>query len=181
MLVLGGVEARRASASVAVPGVKLQALLALLAVSAPHPVSDGRLIEEVWGDDRLSNPINSLQAQVVNLRRILGREVVARRGTGYALVVDPDDVDALRFERLVDRSRELARDGDVRSAAQGFQTAISLVRGPPLGDLLDFVFAREAAARLEELLLAAHEELAEACLALGRHAEVVVPLERTGA
>ncbi len=160
-----------------VPGTKLQALLALLAVSVPHPVSDGRLIAEVWGDDRLANPNNSLQAQIVNLRRILGREVVVRRGAGYALVIDPDDVDALRFERLVDRSRQLAREGDQRSAAQGFQAAISLVRGPPLGDLADFGFARDVATRLDELLLAAHEGLAEAGLAQGRHADLVVPLE----
>ncbi len=176
MLVLGPVEARAPSGPVRIPGLKLQALLALLALSAPDAVSDGRLIDELWGGDRLSNPSNSLHSQVAILRRAIGRDVVVRRGLGYALAVEPDDVDAQRFERLVDRSHRFARDGDPRSAAQGFQTAISMFNGPPLRDLVDYPFAREAAARLTELLLDAHEGLADAELASGHHAELIAPL-----
>ena len=176
VFLLGTVEARRSSGPIPLPGLKMQALLALLALSAPDPVSDDRLIDEIWGDDRLSNPSNSLHSQIAILRRAIGRETVVRAGLGYSLAVDPDDVDATRFSRLIHRSRELARDGDLRSASQGYHTAIGLVRGSPLHDLIDYPFGREAATRLEELLLEAHEGRAEAELALGRHAELVVPL-----
>ncbi len=173
---LGLVEARRSSVPVPVSGRKLQALLALLALSPSRPVSDGRLVDELWPDDTLSNPANSLQASVSQLRRLLGRDAVTRQGAGYALSIDADDVDALKFERLVERSRRLAREGDDRNAAQGFQSALALITGPPLGELVDFAFALEAITRFEELRLAAHEGLADADLACGRHAEQVAPL-----
>lgn len=176
MFLLGTVAARRASVPVPIPGRKLQAVLALLALSTPRPVSDWRLIDEVWGDESLSDPTNSLQAQISHLRRALGRDVVVRDGGGYALKVDVDDVDALRFERLIDRAQQRALEGDQRSAAQSYRSAISLVQAPPLGELIDFAFARDAAARFEELQLAAHEGLADAELASGRHAEQVLRL-----
>ena len=176
VFLLGNVGAHRASGPVSIPGLKLQALLALLALSAPGPVSDGRLIDELWGDEPLANPANSLQAQVAILRRVLGRDTVPRVGQGYALAVEADDVDSSRLVHLVERARQLAREGDQRSAAQSFHTAIGLVQGPPLGELSDFAFAREAAARLGEVILAAHEGLADAELAAGRHTEQIVPL-----
>ena len=118
VFLLGGVEARRSSAPIPVPGLKMQALLALLALSAPGPVTDDRLIDEIWGDERLSNPSNSLHSQVAMLRRAVGRDAVVRTGLGYTLAVDPDDVDATRFASLIERARGFARDGDVRSAAR---------------------------------------------------------------
>jgi DNA-binding SARP family transcriptional activator len=136
-------------------------------------VSDDRLIDALWGDDQPANPANSLQAQVSQLRRVLGREVVTRHGSGYALAVEPDDVDALLLERFVALARQASDAGDHRGAAQHYRSALELVRGPALGDLLDFAFARDAAGRLEELLLVVHEGLAEAELASGRHAEIV--------
>ena len=52
----------------------------------------------------------------------------------------------------------------------------ALVRGPPLDDLGDYRFARDAASRLDELILGAHEGLVDAQLATGAHAEVVAAL-----
>ena len=51
-------------------------------------------------------------------------------------------------------------------------------RGPPLAECVYERFAEVEIARLEELRVCALEELAEAKLALGRHAEVVGELER---
>ena len=75
---LGPIEVRTAAGSSPVAGVKLQSLLAMLALAAPHPVSDDRLLEELWGDDQPRNPANALQALVSTLRRLLGRDVVVR-------------------------------------------------------------------------------------------------------
>ena len=103
---LGSVEVRASGAVVPIAGAKLKAIVALLALSSPHPASAERLIDGVWDDDLPGNPTNSLQAQVSSLRRLLGRDAIARRGQGYMLAVGPDDVDAIRFERLVRAGRE---------------------------------------------------------------------------
>jgi DNA-binding SARP family transcriptional activator/tetratricopeptide (TPR) repeat protein len=173
VLLLGGVEVLDGGAPVAVTGAKLKAIVAMLAMAAPHPVSDDRLIDELWGDEQPANPANALQGQVSHLRRLLGRDGVERRGPGYVLAVGPDDVDTIRLERLVRAGRDAATAADHAGAIDGFGSALQLVRGPPLDDLGEFRFARRAATRLEELVVAAHEGLADSMLATGRHAEVV--------
>ena len=172
---LGSVEVRASGAVVPIAGAKLKAIVALLALSSPHPVSAERLIDGVWDDDLPGNPANSLQAQVSSLRRLLGRDAIERRGQGYLLAVGPDDVDAIRFERLVRAGREAGAD-DPATAAQRFAAALSLVRGPVLSDLNEFRFARETAARLGELVSGAHEGLVDARLGIGEHSAVVAEL-----
>ncbi len=173
---LGPIEIRRPSGSTPISGVRLQSLLALLALAVPHPVSDDRLVEGLWGEDQPANPANAVQALVSQLRRLLGPAAVERRGSGYLLAVGPDAVDAKQLERLVQEGRDAASDGDHRRAEQSFRAAVALNRGPPLGQLADAWFAREAATTLGELVLAAHEGRAVSALALGRHDDVVVPL-----
>jgi DNA-binding SARP family transcriptional activator len=170
---LGAVEVRAGDALVPITGVKLKAIIAMLALGAPHPVSHERLIDEIWADEPPLHPANALQAQISTLRRLLGRDAVERRGPGYVLAVGPDDVDTIRLERLIRAGRDAAAAGDPAGAAQQFQAALAMVRGSPLDDLAAHRFAREAAARLEELVLSAHEGLADAQLALGDHADVV--------
>jgi DNA-binding SARP family transcriptional activator len=173
---LGPVQISVGDGPVSVPGAKLAALVAALALAVPHAVSGERLIEEIWGDVAPGNPTNALQAQVSQLRRQLGATAVVRQGAGYALAADPDDVDALRFEVLVRAARDHADRHEHRAAAEGFAAALATVRGAPLEDLLDHRFAREAATRLGELVLVAHEGRADAELAAGRHSDAVVAL-----
>jgi predicted ATPase/DNA-binding SARP family transcriptional activator len=173
---LGPLEVRTGGRVAAVAGVKLQSLLAQLALAAPHPVSDDRLIDELWGDEQPANPANALQALVSHLRRLLGRDAVDRHGSGYVLRIEPELIDAVRLERLVDQARAASARGDHGEAAAAFRDAVGLVRGPPLGGLLDSWFAREATARLDELVHAAHEGLVDSELALGRHVEVIASL-----
>ncbi len=172
---LGTVEVRMSGHVVPVAGAKVKAIVALLALSSPHPVSAERLIDEVWDDDLPGNPANSLQAQISSLRRLLGRDAIERRGHGYLLGVGPDDVDAIRLERLVRAGRKAAAD-DPAIATQRFATACGLVRGPLLGDLDEFRFARETAVRLGELVSGAHEGLVDSRLRLGEHAALVAEL-----
>jgi predicted ATPase len=80
-------------------------------------------------------------------------------GRGYVLDVEPERVDARRFERLV-RQHE-------------FDAALELWRGEVLADLGDLGFVVPERARLDELRLAAVEGRMEGALASGRHAEVV--------
>ena len=174
--VLGPTEVDVGAGPVSIVGAKVQALLALLALAAPRPVSDDRLIDELWGDEQPLKPANALQAQVSQLRRLLGRDAVVRAGSGYVLTVEPDCVDATRLERLVREGRSAAHHGDHRTAGEHFVAAVSLLRGPPLIDVLDHRFAREAGSRLDELVISAHEGFVDSELASGHHAEVVGPL-----
>ena len=57
------------------------------------------------------------------------------------------------------------------------EESLSLWRGPPLADLAYERFAQREIARLDDLRVAAFEQLVEAKLALGAHAEVVGELE----
>src|SRR6476469_2371419 len=109
---LGPLEVRVDDRSVPVAGVKLQSLVTLLALNAPHVVSDDLLLDRLWGDDQPANPANALQALVSHLRRLVGRDAVARQGLGYALRIAPDLVDAVRLERLVREGASAADDGD---------------------------------------------------------------------
>src|SRR4051812_40111571 len=88
------------------PSGELQrAALALLALNAGKVVSTDRLVEELWGDLAPGNPMNSVQSHISQLRRQLGSGRIVTRPPGYVLDVDPESVDALRFERLVMSAR----------------------------------------------------------------------------
>ena len=62
-------------------------------------------------------------------------------------------------------------------AVSTLEGALSLWRGAPLAELAYEPFAQGEIGRLEGLRIAALEELIEAKLALGRHADVVERLE----
>ncbi|MFD3457709.1 BTAD domain-containing putative transcriptional regulator [Streptomyces sp. NPDC058691] len=177
-LILGVTEARSASGA-PVPlgsGKRLRALLAALALRAPHPVSPEALIAEVWGgegDDPPQDAAGALQALVSRLRRALadGKEAIASGPGGYRLVIgSPDDVDLGVFERLAREGAAALAAGDAEGAADILGRALALWRGPALADLPD---RGAAAPRLEALRLAAAYHRIEACLALGRAAEVL--------
>ncbi|MFE2990756.1 BTAD domain-containing putative transcriptional regulator [Streptomyces sp. NPDC059262] len=151
---------------VAVPEVKVRALLAALLVQEGRPVSADRLIDGLWGDDLPGNPANALQAKVSQLRKALGRDRVVRQAPGYRLRLDEtgDEVDADRFLSLVDRAGSAAGP---RERAELLTEALELWRGPAYADFADEEFVRTAAQRLTEQRLAVREERAEALLESG--------------
>ena len=97
----GELEALAAGVPVPVRGAKQRALLALLALQRGQPVSADRLIDVLWGDGQAANPANALQAQIGQLRRTFGAAAIVTSDAGYALDVQPDQVDVVRFEQLV--------------------------------------------------------------------------------
>ncbi|MFG3344255.1 BTAD domain-containing putative transcriptional regulator [Streptomyces sp. NPDC048018] len=85
-------------------------------------------------------------------------------------------VDAVRFERLAAEGRTALRDGDPVRAAELLREALGLWRGPAFAGLPDSDSARAAAARLEELRLAALEDRIEAELRSGEPRALVPEL-----
>ena len=156
------------------------ALLAALLVHLGEPMPVERLIGLLWGEAAPPSAPTIVHGSVAGLRRALeavgsrGR-VLVRQASGYALGVPANDVDALRFEQLVDEGRRQVRD-DPEQASALLARALSSWHGPPLAGV-NAPFAAGAVHRLEELRLEAVEARAEADLALGRHTDLVSELE----
>ena len=161
---------------VALGSAQQRAVLALLLVRAPEPVSGDRLIDELWGERPPASAQHAVQVYVSGIRKALragaGEVAVRSSQAGYALELDVEQVDARRFERLLgEAQRVLAADPSHARALS--EEALSLWHGSPLAELGQFDFARLEADRLEELRAAAVEGLVEARLACGEHREVI--------
>ncbi|WP_412540369.1 BTAD domain-containing putative transcriptional regulator [Longispora sp. K20-0274] len=176
--ILGPVEARHPDGTPApVGGPRVRALLALLLLDAGRLVPTERLVDGLYGEQPPAGAANALQSQVSRLRRGLGdADLVEFHPAGYRLAVDPDAVDAHRFERLARDGQRALAAGDHAGAAALLRDALDLWRGPALADVRDSPFAETQAARLGELRAAAVEDRTEADLALGGHRDVVARL-----
>jgi len=183
--ILGPLEVLEEGRPIAVGGARQRALLAVLATRPNQVVSTDRLVEELWGEDPPEGAANALQAAVSRLRRALEAGVdngarrprVLTRPPGYVLEVDPEVIDAARFERLAAEGRRALAGGDPRKASSLLGRALGLWRGPALAEFSYDPFAQTEIARLEELRLEATEDRMEAELACDRHAMVVGELE----
>lgn len=175
--ILGPLEVRRDGARVALGGPRQRAVLALLLTRANATVPRDRLVDELWPDDPPASVVNVLQTYVSHLRKELPAGRLATRPPGYALEVAPGELDLHRFEALAEAGRAALAAGDAAGAAEALRGALDLWRGPALADVVHAAFAEVEAARLEELRTAVREELVEAELARGRHAELVGELE----
>jgi predicted ATPase/DNA-binding SARP family transcriptional activator/tetratricopeptide (TPR) repeat protein len=173
--ILGPLEARDGAARpIEVSGPRLRALLIRLAVDVGRTVPADRLIDDLWGDAPPAGAANALQALVSRLRGVGGHDAVESRQGGYRLVVDPDHVDAVAFERLMAGVRD---ETDPARRAETLGRALDLWRGPALADVADAAFAAASIGRLEGLRVEALEERIEADIALGRAARLVPELE----
>ncbi|MEV2270537.1 BTAD domain-containing putative transcriptional regulator [Nonomuraea africana] len=158
---------------VALGGPRVRALLVLLTAEAGRIVTQEQLIDGLYGAEPPEGAANALQSQVSRLRRALGKDLVEFHPAGYRLAIDPQDVDAHRFERLAAEGRQALRAGDPARAAGRLRQALALWRGAPLADA---PLARAAVTRLAELRLAATEDRTQAELELGAHRELVAEL-----
>src|SRR5499426_2605400 len=97
---LGPLEVQADSGgAVEVAGARLRTLLIVLALEPGRVVPAARLIDGIWGADPPAGVANALQALVSRLRRALPQAPVESYPTGYRLPLEPDAVDAARFER----------------------------------------------------------------------------------
>ena len=181
--ILGPLEVLDGDCRLALAGSKSRALLALLLIHANETVTTDRLIDELWGEHPPAGAAKTLQMHVSRLRKALTSEgsrspgPIVTRERGYELTLDPERLDAHRFERLVAEGRVELADGNARPAVSKFEAALALWRGAPLADLAYEPFAQAEVARLDDARVAAVEQLVEAKLALGQHADVVEQLE----
>ena len=174
--ILGPLEVVAAGDPVDLPSGKARLLLAALVVHANQVVSTDRLFEFLWRGQPPDSAANTPQTYVSHLRRSLEPDRMPRRQSrlvitrepGYLLAVDRDQIDAVRFERLVGEARLVLGSAPDKAAAL-LHTALSLWRGEPLADFTFEPFAQSEITRLTDLRLTALEDRIEAELALGGH------------
>ena len=179
--VLGPVVAWGAGgAALDLKGPRHRAVLARLAVARGRVVPLDVLIEDLW-ETPPAGAASAIRTFVGALRRSVepgrpprsGFRILVTQGRGYALRTSPDDLDALRFERLA---------ADAASAApprvlELSDESLALWRGPAYTEFAGEPWASGECARLTELRLGLIERQAQARLALGRAAQAVPDLQ----
>jgi DNA-binding SARP family transcriptional activator len=180
--ILGPTEVIDGERRVDLPAGHARAVLAILALHVGAVVSSDRLIDELWADGAPPTAATIVQGQISRLRKLLepGRKkrapstILRTVAPGYVLDLEPDAVDAHRFQRLLGEARHA--DDAVRSAL--LADALRLWRGSALADFTYEPFAQRAIMALEEARLAATELRIDADLTLRRHAALVPEIEQ---
>jgi DNA-binding SARP family transcriptional activator len=158
-------------------GPRQRAVLVLLLMNRGETITADRMIDELWGEHPPSTVSKAIHVYVSNLRKVIGDGVLLTQDGGYAINVEPDQVDADRFEDLVARGRTALERGYPFVARQRLREALGLWRGRPLADFSYHQFAQAEIARLEEARVAALEDRIDADLAVGGHLALVPELE----
>jgi DNA-binding SARP family transcriptional activator len=159
---------------------KVRTILATLLVRANTVVSVDTLIEELWGEIPPRSALCALRVYVSQLRKFLAahdgtppRCRLVTQPPGYRLEVDEGGLDVIDFEQLCAAGRKSWAEGSLELAAKYYQEALSLRRGPILGDLRMGPVLEGARLRLEETWLAALERRVDVDLQQGRHLDLV--------
>lgn len=164
-----------------VEGVSLspreRTVLSALVLRAGRQVTTDELAEAVWGDELPGTWPKQLQASVGRVRNAIGRNAIETTPGGYVLRVDPESVDAERFERLAASARTHLEDDPAR-ALDAAERALALWRGTPYVDLSSWPPALVESERLDEVRMELEELRVDAHLRLGQHTESVADAER---
>ncbi len=148
-------------------------VLAALVTRPGEPVSADQLADALWGEAPPATWPKVVQSCIVRIRKVLGPDAVRTTGHGYVLMLAADDIDAVRFERAVARSRELLALGEPERSQFTLTEALGLWHGAPLAELDRWEPGQAAARRLEDLRRDADEMRVEASLQAGRWRDVL--------
>ena len=152
-------------------------VLAVLAWEVNRLVPVERLIEWVWPDEPPRRATQAIRVYVSNLRAALteaglGPDELAlvTQGPGYLLKVDPERIDAHRFQRLLGAART---EPDDAAKVALLDEALALWRGPALVDTASGDVAERLNTRLTQAHGLAIEDRFDALLRLGQSTELL--------
>ena len=171
--VLGPFEVSVDGRPVSLTASRLRAVLAVLAMSAGEIVSVDRLATAVWAADLPDHVRRSVQTYLTRLRGALGAGLIGTKRGGYVLYVKPDQVDALRFCRLLEVAGAASDVADERAV---LAEALGLWRGRPFEDVSSQWLEEAEAPPLLERYLTAWERRLDLDIGAGRHDELVAEL-----
>ncbi|QTD96700.1 AfsR/SARP family transcriptional regulator [Streptomyces cyanogenus] len=157
---------------------KIEIALAVLLIRSDQVVTHDQLIAEIWGDRPPRRATAGMHVYISQLRKFLHRpgrseNPVVTRQSGYLLRTGTDELDVGIFLDLVQDGRAAVRAERYEDAVQCFESALALWRGPVLGDLGDGPLVSGYVTWLTEARLECLEMLADVCLRVGRHRELV--------
>jgi DNA-binding SARP family transcriptional activator len=183
--VLGPLEVQVAGQRVAIGGPKQRTVLAVLLLEPGRVVAAERLAACIWGEELPDRWPATLQVYVYNLRRALRGEEAPEgddgpllgRRPGYLIEADLTTLDLLQLEQLTAKARKRRDAGDGAAAAHLFRLALSLWRGPTLGDLASIPQVAALAHPLDRRRQHLLSECFDLELALGRHRQLLPELE----
>ncbi|MCD2442542.1 hypothetical protein LQ757_09680 [Agromyces sp. SYSU K20354] len=154
-----------------------RAVLSVLVLRRGESVAPAVIADAVWGERPPVTWPKQVQTTMVRLRASLGRSSIATSSIGYVLDVDPEAIDAVRFEKLAHSAAELRSRGDPERAVDECQRALALWRGTAYSAIPSWEPAMIEAARLEEVRSTTEEELAAAHLDCGEQHSVIAGAE----
>ena len=128
--ILGVLEVVERGRRLPLGGARLRALLATLLVHAGEVRTADQFVDDLWGECPPASACSSLQNMVATLRQTLRLDLLTMNA-GYVLSIDAEQLDASRFERLLEDSAS----GDPRAKVRMLTRALSLWRGSPLVDV----------------------------------------------
>ncbi len=153
------------------PSGRQRSLLAMLLLAGGVPLSRDRLIDELWGERPPASAVSALHVHLSKLRGLLNGLLVLE-AAGYALRPEAFELDAWRFDSLVEQAR-----GDSLRARSLLCEALGLFRGEPLCDVLPEGSIAQWRRALEEKHLQALQLRLDVDLAAGGAGELVAELE----
>lgn len=176
--VLGPVRALRGDGTpIALGGPRHREVLARLVAAEGRMVATDTLVADLWPEPPARGP-GALRTFVAALRRAVEPDrpprtpprILVTEGSGYALRLPREAVDAHRFQDVLERARR--SPGEVAALGE----VLSSWRGPAYADLPDAAWAQRERARLEELRLQGIELRAGLLLDAGASGGLVAEL-----
>ncbi|WP_162958119.1 BTAD domain-containing putative transcriptional regulator [Nocardia yunnanensis] len=171
------------------PGAPMQcAVLGRLVTAGGRVVPTERLIDDLWHGDPPAKAVAALQVYIHNLRRVFEPDrprrahsrVIVSESHGYALNLEPSQVDSWHFEQLLHGHEAAMRDPagrpDPLEQVRVLDAALACWHGAAFESFPGMPWAAQENARLQALRLTAAELRAQAALELNRPAEVVLAL-----
>ncbi|GAA1039896.1 BTAD domain-containing putative transcriptional regulator [Virgisporangium ochraceum] len=176
---LGSVRVERDGRHLGIGRSQRRGLLAFLLLNHGRIVTAEALQEALWAGAPPATVRQQVQNAVHAVRTALRQggtdEVLVNDGHGYVIRAGDDEVDLLEFRRSVSQGRLAAEDGDLPLAAERFQAALRLWRGPALSDASG-AFVESARELLEGERVDAIEDHLEVQLRRGLFSDVLATI-----
>jgi DNA-binding SARP family transcriptional activator len=181
---LGPVEVRKDDRDYAPTAPKTLQLLALLLMRSGHLVHTDSIIHEVWSEEPPRSVRTGVQTLVYQLRRCMqdaglgasGRRVLATRGPGYVLRVEPGHIDVVVFRQLVAQGQEAFHAGQYEEAARLLRSGLDLWSDTPLANVPCGPVLSSYVVELQEQLRAARFLRIQAEIEAGRAQDLIAEL-----
>ncbi|WP_280725928.1 AfsR/SARP family transcriptional regulator [Kitasatospora sp. MAA4] len=182
---LGPLSVTAGGRRITVGGARQRTILATLLLAPGRIVSVDVMVEAVWLGEPPATARTQVAICIAALRKTFkaegfGDDLISTAHPGYQLNTAGHRVDLLEFADLVSGAERSAAEGRTAEAAESYERALKLWRGPVLSGVTGRLVEDEAE-RLEELRLVTHDEAIALQLALGNHQELIgqlVPLVR---